>query len=131
MNMNDALTWINLNRDREFEWGDCDCCTFTCDFVKAVAGVDPAENHRGHYTTEYGSKRALVKYGTIEESFDRHFSRVEPAMAMRGDVVMYRSPQGDTLGVKWSGGVLTIADSGVTLVDVSLTDMLTVWSINK
>ncbi|AUS01885.1 hypothetical protein NVP2044O_21 [Vibrio phage 2.044.O._10N.261.51.B8] len=131
MNMNEALKWINLNRDRLFEWGTCDCCTFTCDFVKTVTDVDPAEKHRGHYATEYGSKRALIKYGTVEESFDRHFDRVEPVMAKRGDVVMYSSPQGDTLGIKWSGGVLTISDAGVTLVDVPLTDMLTVWSINK
>lgn len=129
MNMNDVLKWIVDNRERVFDWGECDCCTFTCDFVKHMTGIDPAEAHRGHYDTEIGAKRAISKYGSVEDSFDKHFDRVTVNQAMRGDAVLFNSEMGKTLGIKWSGGVLAITSDGVTLHDVSPDDIITVWRI--
>jgi len=131
MNINKLYKWINENKHRVFSWGDADCCTFTCDFVKHMVDIDPAEKHRGQYDSEIGAKRAIVEFGSIEDSFDAHFNRVPFNHAMRGDIVLYNTKRGVTMGIIWSGGAFTIGEESCTVVPVT-SDMVTaVWRIEE
>lgn len=124
--------WVHDNRQTQFEWGKSDCCLFTCDYVAEKTGIDPALNHRGTYTTEIGAKRSLVKHGSIQDSFDNAgFERIDFNFAKRGDVVLYNSELGETLGVKWTGGVLGLNENGVNVADVKHDDVIAVWEINQ
>lgn len=130
MDYNKATKWICDNKATKFEWGVSDCCLFTCDFVKHMTGVDPAEKHRGQYDSETGAKRTLVKFGGIDESFDKYFSRINYNSACRGDVVMYESDIGITLGIKWNGGVLSPSKRHLELVHVLSSQVIATWQIN-
>lgn len=127
--MNKVMEWIESHKHTTFEWGVTDCCLFTCDFVKHMTDIDPAEGHRGHYSTERGSKRAILEYGTIEESFDAHFERVEVNFIQRTDIVYYRTELGDTLGFKWGHGVFTIGLDGCHCVPVDNEQIIAAWRL--
>lgn len=114
--MHRLSTTLAKYKNTPFQWGETDCCMFSCDCVETITGIDVAEPYRDKYTTETGAKRALSKYGSIEESFDKHFKRIDFNFAKRGDVVLYTSELGKTVGIKWSGGLLTMSHTGVVLV---------------
>lgn len=128
--MFDVGKWVHEHKHTTFEWGTSDCCLFTCDYVKARTGIDPAVNHRGTYSTEIGAKRSLVKHGSIQSSFDNAgFKRIDFNFAKRGDVVMYRTEQGDAIGMKWTGGILGLSEIGVSVIDVKPDSVIAVWEI--
>lgn len=124
--MNDLMKVIKDYQDTPFEWGKSDCCMFVADCVNAQMGVDPAENHRGKYSTEIGAKRALAKYGSIEDVLDKLFTRIDYNLAKRGDVVMYESELGATMGVVWNGGAFTPSEIGLVHQEV---EPMIVWRV--
>ena len=85
--------------------------------------------YRGKYSSELGAKKALVKYGTIESTLDEHFNQSEVNMCNRGDIVLYESELGLTLGVKWANGVATSGYDGLLIVSVPTEDIKCVWSL--
>ena len=100
-----------------FAWGEHDCCLFASDCAVAMAGIDPAEEYRGRYTTEIGAKRILTTtHGSIEQAFDACFERIEPNSAQRGDLVMYESELGKTVGVVWASELWSAGLNGVGVV---------------
>ena len=123
------VKWVHEHKDDKFEWGVSDCCLFVSDYVLEATGHDPASSHRGTYSTEIGAKRSLLKNGTIEESFDEFFERGTFGFAQRGDVVLYTSELGETLGIKWTGGVLSIGYNGCHVVDVDEKNIGAVWVV--
>lgn len=83
-------------------WGENDCALFTCNWIAAITGFDPAGAFRGHYTTGQGSLKALKKYGTGEliSTFDGLMPpRVSPLRARRGDAVAIETDVGPALGL--------------------------------
>lgn len=77
-------------RERPFEFGRHDCCTFASGAVQAMTGVDPMAEFRGRYTTSRGAAIALgrIGAGTLEKTMDGKLERVAPGFAQRGDVAM-------------------------------------------
>ena len=110
----------------KFEYGKLDCCLFVCDCCVSICGVDPAINHRGRYTTELGAKKALIKYGGIEESFDKCFNSVPVNFAQRGDVCLYENNGGLTVAVMYNGW-MGMAENGC--VKVKPDSILKVWRV--
>lgn len=131
LDVNKAQKWLVDNRDTKFEWGVSDCCLVTCDFIEHMTGIDPAEKHRGHYKTELGAKKALIKYGTIEDGLDGLFPRVEFNQCQRSDIVLFNSELGATLGVKWSCGVLCVSEKGLVVNEVNPDDVIACWRITE
>lgn len=83
-------------------WAVNDCALFTCNWIKAMTGYDPASDYRGRYTSGIGSLKALKKYGTGEliTTFDQLMpSRVSPLRARRGDAVAINTDIGPALGL--------------------------------
>ncbi|MBL4297853.1 hypothetical protein H8F06_21475 [Vibrio fluvialis] len=115
-----ALTDVITNAQRQpFSWGHHDCCLFAADCALAVAGVDPAAEYRGRYSTELGAKRALTKiHGSIESAFDAHFQRVDPAFVQRGDIVLIESALGRAAGVVWAHSIWSVSPKATGPVDL-------------
>lgn len=130
LEVNKAYKWLEENKNNEFKWGLTDCCMTTCNFIKHMTGIDPAENHRGKYYNESGAKKALVRYGSIEDSFDSKFNRVSNInFSSRGDAVLYDLPNGKALGIKWSGGGLFMTDKGLTVIPLDRSKVIAIWRV--
>ncbi len=127
--MHRLSTIFNEYQNKPFVWGKSDCCLFTADFVQVLTGIDPAKDYRNKYKTEIGAKRALVKYGSVEKALDEHFKRINYNFAKRGDPILFTSELGLTVGVKWSGGLLTMGLKGMVLV--SEFEPEAVWSLGN
>lgn len=110
------LATIRAATVRPFVWGMNDCCTFGADCCVAVCGTDPAAAHRGHYQTEQGAARAQVRFGTMEQALDAVFARVPPAMAQRGDAVLFDGPAGTTAGILWAGQIWAMTPDGARAI---------------
>jgi hypothetical protein len=83
-----------------FQWGVNDCALFAADGIRAIAGVDIAEDFRGKYDDEAGAFELIktVTGGTTVADAaaycaDKHGlrERVHPLMAQRGDLVVVES----------------------------------------
>ena len=107
----DLSDYIKLNAKVPFEWGVFDCCIFSLKCVEIQTGLDLYKDYRGKYKTELGAKRAVKKFGTVESKLDKHFERVDPRLARRGDIIMHES---GNFGVCFGGGVYSTSDLGVT-----------------
>lgn len=78
-----------------FKYGAQDCSSFAADGIKAITGVDIAEDFRG-YKTEKGALRAIKKVtaGTTVEHAAEYcadkygLEEVPPLMAQRGDLAL-------------------------------------------
>lgn len=90
-------------RNEPFVWGKNDCLTFCANYYLAKHGKDYAEQWRGTYTTELEAYRILRKEGGTEPLLTNlGFTKLDNvAMAMRGDVVLYRGdhPEYPTAGI--------------------------------
>ncbi len=85
---------VERSRERSFEWGAHDCALFAADCVLAMTGTDLATAFRGKYTTAAGSRRALIRLGegSLEATVTAVLGEpIAPALARRGDVVLFRS----------------------------------------
>ncbi|WP_410490187.1 DUF6950 family protein, partial [Aeromonas veronii] len=51
-------------------------------------------------------------HGSIAAVLDAHFPRIEPALAQRGDPVVFDGPLGQTAGVMWAGQVWAMTETG-------------------
>lgn len=86
---------IKAALQRPFSWGEFDCCTFACDGILAMTGVDPMADLRGRYSTAIGAARALKAFagGGLDETAQAitgrlHMGEVGPLLAGRGDCLL-------------------------------------------
>lgn len=61
-----------------------DCVGFVLAAVEAMTGIRVAPTAK--WTDRDGALRKIARYGSIEKRLDRHFKRIPPALAMRGDI---------------------------------------------
>lgn len=109
---------LKLAINRPFSWGEHDCCLFASDCVMAICNFDPCENIRGRYKTKNGAFRVLQKeFGTLEEAVSRYFDDIPVNQARRGDIVMFESDDGKTLGVLWANKLWAVSTDGVRVVN--------------
>ncbi len=105
---------------KTYQRGSTDCAMLVADCCLAVSGKDPAEEYRGKYGDLRGALEALKEHGSIADALDRHFERVDPAFAQRGDAVMMESEI--AVGVLWAGRIWTSEEAGgIVAVDREIT----------
>lgn len=87
--------------DRRFEWGQHDCALFAASAVEAMTGVDILAEFRGQYSSRVGAAKALreIGQGTLIKTFNHRLGRWKrPALAQRGDIVMFQNSAGICCG---------------------------------
>jgi hypothetical protein len=96
--------------DTPFSWGTNDCATFAADGILAITGTDIMAELRG-YTTNTGAMQKIhdvLSGSSLEEAvvWCAHkyglTERTHPLMAQRGDLVLYRNAEGDSLPVSFT-----------------------------
>lgn len=107
-------SYLKENSDRDFSWGEFDCCLFACDIVVLAGGEDFAKDVRGKYSSEQGAKRVLKsEFGSIENAFSS-LPEVLPAFAQRGDLVLFDTENGKVMALAWACGYIAISpDNGL------------------
>lgn len=86
--------YLDAVRSSLFTWGGFDCCTFPCNGVMAISGVDVMASLRGRYTTEREAYALLAATagdlnGVATLLLDRAGAPEIPVLtAGRGDLVL-------------------------------------------
>jgi hypothetical protein len=118
-------------------YGQNDCCLFAADGIKAMTGVDIAEDFRG-YSTEAGALKAIKKVtdgSTVEHAAEyvaKKYDLVEyeyPLMAQRGDLVLVEQPEGLLMGLIHLSGACVVAPGEKELRRIPLTAIKRAWRI--
>jgi hypothetical protein len=124
--------FLEEKRNEPFAWGVNDCCTFVCDWLAILTGVDPAADFRGKYSDALGAKRVLKKRGGLEAIALRAAKRwgwapVPVREAQRGDLVLCEMPEGLAAGVCF-GAVAAFAGA-VGVVTQPMTKCRRAWRV--
>jgi hypothetical protein len=91
-------TYLAEAMNKPFAWGKNDCCTFACDFILIIKGVDPMKKFRGKYKTKLGAYKKLKELfggGLAEASYaiskEMKLETVTKNYIQRGDVALCQS----------------------------------------
>lgn len=108
-----------------FAWGQNDCAMFAADWVLTCTGHDPASAWRGRYHDALTAARACA---SLEDAATSELGEpCSPALAQRGDVVLFDGGFGPTLGV--CIGHMLIAPSRDGLTCAPMTAAAKAWRI--
>ena len=121
---------------RPFQWGTHDCALHVCNAVEAMTGTDMAHDFRGKYSNVGGAERAMRKFagGGLEAlackmAQQHELDEVWPLRAGRGDVALFDTEQGATLGIVSTNGMTVVAIALTGAVAVPLTACRRAWRI--
>jgi hypothetical protein len=81
----DAFLTSRLNVP--FAWGENDCALFAADAIRAMTGVDLAEDLRGYTTVREAARRINASEG-LAALVDKRLDGIPVEEARQGDVVM-------------------------------------------
>lgn len=120
---------ISDSDHRSFTWGAHDCCLFAADAVMELTGVDFGAELRGTYSTALEAARILKKRGGVCGIASAALgAEIPPMMAQRGDIIMYRSANGEALGV--CIGAQFVAAGTHALLRGGMDEALAAWRVN-
>ena len=129
--------FFRISVDREFKWGEHDCCLFACDAILALTGVDPGKEFRGIYTTEAGAFRLMKKKcgGGLKEMATKvaavvGLEEIPLKFAQRGDVALIKTETGYSLGVVGLNGqhVMALSPVGISWIPL-LSHGMKAWRV--
>lgn len=129
-NWPDRLTdHIEKWRSKKFRWGTSDCSMFVLQAEKAICGESRFQDFVGKYKSEDGSRRALEEFGagTLEATLDDRLEVIDIKFAMRGDVGLIETPEGDALSLVIGNQVAAMSKTG--LVFLPLSAVKKVWRV--
>jgi hypothetical protein len=112
-----------------FSWGSNDCCSFVCDCVLAMTGVDIFAEFRGKYSTELGAAKVMTAacgsadIEAVAEYVTAKFEMpaVDVFFAQAGDVVLLPSGEAGALALGIVGHdnrhALVVAQNGLNRLE--------------
>lgn len=109
MNYQALNAYIEAARDRPFEWGKNDCCTFAFGAIEALTGENRMAEFQYH--DKESANRALREtgQGTLYRTMVKKFGRpLHPSRAQRGDIG-YRDKM---LGVVMGAETVFVGEEG-------------------
>ena len=118
---------------KKFEWGRYDCCLFACEAVCVMTGTDLADGFRS-YASRQGANRLLKRKGGLRRicetvTKDYGIKEVPVLFARRGDVFLFKTKLGLTLGIVNLNGYEIISVRLRGLAVVPIRDGLRAWRI--
>ena len=125
--------YLESVKDKPFQYGIHvhDCCTFMADAVLAIAGVDVMKGLRT-YQDKKSAYRVARDYGGggLAEAVDKAMGEwgckeVPPLTAQRGDVVLFETEIGDTVGICVGDRITAPGENG--LLFNPLSDINRAW----
>lgn len=127
--------FIDSRAEVPFAWGTNDCGLFACDAVLEIAGIDMAADMRGAYDSEEGAYDQMevlcggdLEAYAVQIAADHELAEINPLKAQRGDVVLWRTELGPTLGIiGLDGQGLFVTPKG--LLSVPLRSLDRAWRI--
>jgi len=127
--------YLKVAEQRDFERGECDCCTFALDAIKTMTGVDLLPSLRGAYSTGNGARRYIAeqKCSSLEDLARRlavqyRLEEIPAMFSMVGDVAVVKTGDiGQSLAIRWTRGFTTKAVGKRALVMVA--DPIIVWRV--
>jgi len=96
--LNDYIVKV---RDKEFDIGTHDCCTFAGGAVEAITGVDPMPEFRDDYDSWDSAEESLTRIGAgdLFKTLARKFGAALPgSQGHKGDVVWFEGSCGISIG---------------------------------
>jgi hypothetical protein len=125
---------------RPFSWGEFDCCTFACDGILAMTGIDPMAGLRGRYSTALGAARALKAFagGGLDETAEQiagvlGCTEIPVLTAGRGDCVLADVDTGagcaSALGLVSLSGRTALFAGPVGLTEIPLRNCRRAWKV--
>ena len=118
---------VEAARAKPFAWTRDNCATFAADCVAAVTGVRLHGKFAGLMTSP---RRAILHAESLVDHVDAILgatTRIEPAHAQRGDVVLVPTSAGPALAVCVGAKAAAKGPEGVTLTP--MTEALCAWRI--
>ena len=116
---------------KPFAWGSNDCALFAANGIKAITGVDVADDFQGKYTDEASAFALIQKVtgGTTVGDAAAHCAkkygmteRANPLFAARGDLVVFQAPTGSLVaGLVHLNGrhLISVGESGLFRFPIS------------
>lgn len=97
--------YLDRVKDEPFKWGTHDCIQFTCTAVKVITGHDFLHGITGTYSTKLEAAKWLRDngFGTLTGALTETFGQpVHPALAGRGDIVVFGKAAGIAVSHNWA-----------------------------
>ena len=120
-------------------YGKNDCALFAADGIRAMTGVDIAEDFRG-YAGPMGAQRAIAKItggSTVEDAAVYCAKKYElpelehPLTAKRGDLVLLEQDGDKILGLVHLSGTCAVAPGDAGLRRIPLSAIKRAWRIGN
>lgn len=118
----DRLTdHIEKWRFKKFRWGISDCSMFCLYAEKAMCGESRFQDFVGKYRSEDGATRVLQEYGqeTLRKTIDLRLETISANHAMRGDIALIDTNQGDGLGLVIGQQIAAMSQEGLIFFPLS------------
>lgn len=107
--MNKLYDTINDFKEKDFVWGESDCCQFVGHYILQVTGTDHRLQY-GLYDTAIGAALAQRKHGNFKDLMDDNFEVIEVGFQQRGDVVMISTDEGSALALQSASDVWAMTE---------------------
>ena len=112
--------YITFHLDRPFAWGSNDCILFAIGWLEHATGKDFLTQHKP-WTSAREAIRKVEDAGGLEGLFDAELQRINPHMAIDGDIALI-----DRTAFLFSGPhIVSVGESGLVFLD--RTDALCAW----
>lgn len=118
---------IDDHVEKKFNYGEMDCCIFSARVVDAMCGTEHEKLLCQNYSDESTARAYIEKYDGLENAVSEYIGQSKVGRAQRGDVVMFKGANGDTLGICVGNSIASVYDDGVVFVPRSFA--ICYWSI--
>jgi hypothetical protein len=115
--------YVTSTLGQPFQWGLLDCCIFPANCVQAMTDVDLAADWLGKYSTRdemmaYANTKGLNGVPEIIEYIAAQFNipETKPKLAKRGDILLFESNLGPTLGIMLDARIAAMGLRGPKLL---------------
>jgi hypothetical protein len=118
---------IAAHKDREFAWGESDCCLFVARCIDAMTDNALAYLIREQYRDEASALRFIATHGSLQAAVSRYLGDASVGRAVRGDAVLIEGGEGDAVGICLGTQVVAMGPKGLRYV--SRTEIKAVWKV--
>ncbi|CRL62413.1 hypothetical protein WMR86_17275 [Proteus vulgaris] len=111
---------IRAAMSRPFSWGEFDCCIFASECIYAQCGFSPIKLFLGQYKTKAAAFNLIKsKFGSLDKAVSHYFKSISVDSVQRGDLVMFKGDDGDSMAVVWAGNYWGVTSIGVRPVQIN------------